>query len=266
MIATHQSVKWRIVLCNLVHQLFLRTYAQRCIKCVSPALLLGVLNINSHANTEIEELRPRIGQEWVQVQNDKRQNIRAYIRHEEHKRYRSFKADIILETNIKTLANVLLDFNNYTKWYWKASNAQLLKKVSNTHFILYIVHDVPYNLPDLDVILDATVEPQSINRPHITVKVAALPNYLPLKPPLQRMMAEDMSIRITPIANNKVHMEVHGYFEAPNNVLPIWAANMIQRTAPYTVLSQLKKMTNQVHYQQTSTPIGFPVYEYDELP
>lgn len=266
MIATHQSVKWRIVLRDLIRQFFFRAYAQLSIKSVSPALLMSVLSINSYANTEIEELRPRIGQEWVQVQNDKRQNIRAYIRHEEHKRYRSFKADIILETNIKTLANVLLDFNNYTKWYWKASNAQRLKKVSHTHFILYIVHDVPYNLPDLDVILDATIEPQSLTKPYITIKVAALPNHLPLKPPLQRMMAEDMSIRITPIANNKVYMEVHGYFEAPNNVLPTWAANMIQRTAPYTVLSQLKKMTNQTHYQQDNTPIGFPVYEYDELP
>lgn len=95
---------------------------------------------------------------------------------------------------------------------------QLLKKVSHTHFILYIVHDVPYNLPDLDVILEATVEPQSINKPHITVKVAALPNHLPLKPPLQRMIAEDMRIRITPIANNKVQLEATGYFDAGGTV------------------------------------------------
>lgn len=229
-------------------------------------LLLSLWSLNAHANIEIDELRPRIGQEWVQVQNDKRHNIRAYIRHEEHKRYRSFKADIILDTNIKTLANVLLDFDNYTKWYWRATQAQLLKKVSPTHFIFYIVHDVPYNIPNLDVILDATVEPQTINKPYITVKVAALPNYLPLKPPLQRMIAEDMSIRITPIAHNQILMEVHGYFEAPNNVLPVWAANIIQRTAPYTVLSQLKKMTLQEHYQKNNTPIGFPVYEYEELP
>jgi hypothetical protein len=32
------------------------------------------------------------------------------------------------------------------------------------------------------------------------------------------MIAEDMSIRITPIANNKVHMEVHGYFDAGGTV------------------------------------------------
>ena len=69
MIATHQSIKWRIVLRDLIRQFCFRAYAQLCIKSISPALLMSVLSINSHANTEIEELRPRIGQEWVQVQN-----------------------------------------------------------------------------------------------------------------------------------------------------------------------------------------------------
>ncbi|MBK7299142.1 MAG: hypothetical protein IPI79_01230 [Moraxellaceae bacterium] len=49
-----------------------------------------------------------------------------------------------------------------------------------------------------------------------------------------------------------------------NTVLPTWAANMIQRTAPYAVLTQLKKMANLEHYQKANTPIGFAVYNHEE--
>ena len=112
------------------------------------------------------------------------------------------------------------------------------------------MHDAPYKIPDLDVILDAVVEPQSASQSAITIKVSALPDYLPLKPSLKRMVAEDMSVRITPLPNNRVHLEVQGYLEVANTVLPTWAANMIQRTAPYAVLTQLKKMANLEHYQK----------------
>ncbi len=216
------------------------------------------------SNNELDELRPRLGSEWIQVQNDKRNNIRAYIRHEDDKTFRSFKADMILDADIKTLAAVMLDFENYIKWYWRTQHSELLNKKSATHFVLYIVHDTPYNIPDLDVILDASVTPQSAQQPSITIKVSALPDYLPPKPPLQRMAAEDMSIRITPLSKERVHIEVQGYFEVRNLVLPVWAANMIQRTAPYNVLTQLKKMAMMEHYQNSNIGIGFPIYNYEE--
>lgn len=231
------------------------------------SLWLVLLSCYSHqvlAVNELEELRPHLGNEWLQIQNDKRNDIRTYIRHEDDKPFRSFKADMRLDVNLKTLASVMLDFDNYTKWYWKTRTSKLLKKHSPTHFIIYIVHDAPYNIPNLDVILDAVVEPQSASQSAITIKVSALPDYLPLKPPLHRMAAEDMSIKVTPLPNERVHIEVQGYFEVRNHVLPLWAANMIQRTAPYAVLTQLKKMANLEHYQKANTPIGFAVYNHEE--
>lgn len=126
-------------------------------------------------NNELDELRPRLGNEWVQVQNDKRNNIRAYIRHEDDKSFRSFKADMILDADIKTLAAVMLDFDNYIKWYWRTQHSELLNKKSATHFVLYIVHDAPYNIPDLDVILDATVTPKVPNKRPLPLKYLPCP-------------------------------------------------------------------------------------------
>ena len=163
------------------------------------------------------------------------------------------------------MSNVLLDFSNYHKWYWKLKEIEVLKKISDRHYILYIVHDVPYQLPDLDVVLDAVVEPQNAQKHYLTIKVSARSDYLPERPPLKRMIAEDMSIRITPIAKDKTLMEVQGYFEVESSILPTWAANMIQRSAPYMVCTQLKKMTTIPEYINRKSELDFPIYEFEDL-
>ncbi len=229
-------------------------------------LWLMLLSCYSHQvlADALEELRPLLGNEWVLIQKDKRHDIRAYIRHEDDKPFRSFKADMRLDANIKTLISIILDFDNYTRWYWKTQTSELLKKKSPTHFIIYVVHDSPYNIPDVDVILEAIIKPQSASQASITIKVSALPDYLPLKSHLHRMAAEDMSIKVTPLPNERVHIEVQGYFEIANTILPTWAANTIQRVAPYTVLTQLKKMTELEHYQKANSSTDFVVYDYEE--
>lgn len=234
--------------------------------CLLPIsmLFLCVSHISYASDEELNALRPSLGLEWVQVNDDKRHEVKTYIRHEENKPFRSFKAEILLNANLRTLANVLLDFSNYHKWYWRAHNVQLLKKLSATHYIIYLIHDTPYNLPDLDVILEAIVEPQTHTKNYLSIKVSALPNYLPERPPLKRMVAEDMSIRITPIAQDKTLLEVQGYFEVTNTILPIWAANMIQRSAPYTVCVQLKKMTMMPEYINQKPDLNFPIYEFED--
>ena len=85
-------------------------------------------NIRHYDDEDLKSLRPTLGVEWIQVHNDKRHEIKAYIRREENKPFRSFKAEIMLNANLTTLSNVLLDFPNYHKWYWKAKDVQLLKK------------------------------------------------------------------------------------------------------------------------------------------
>lgn len=216
-------------------------------------------------DNELNELRPYIGSDWIQIKDDKRHQIKAFIRREENKSFRSFKVEMLLNSDLKTLSNVLLDFDNFYKWYWKLKTIDVLKKISDKHYILYFVHDVPYQLPDLDVVLDATVEPQNLHKNYLTIKVAAHPNYLPERPPFKRMIAEDMSIRITPVGKDKTLMEIQGYFEVANTVLPTWAANMIQRSAPYTVCLQLKRMTTLPEYINRKSEVDFPIYEFDEL-
>lgn len=218
---------------------------------------------NSYAAGDLDEFRTRLGGDWVLVKNDRLRQIKTYVRLEDGKRYRSFKVEAVLDCNVEALAHVLLDFESYTKWYWKTRESRLLQQKSPTEFIVYMVHEAPYGIPDRDVVLQGIVEPQSKSRQFLTLKVSALPNYLEAKPPLVRMPAEDMNVKFSPLPNNRIQLEAEGYFDA-GGTIPVWAANFVQRSAPYSVVLGLQRMVSLDEYRASKKKLGFPIYDYKD--
>jgi hypothetical protein len=126
-----------------------------------------------------------------------------------------------------------------------------------------MVHRAPYGLPDRDVILHAIVEPQTSTRKFINLIISSEPNMLPLKPPLVRMTAENMRIKISPLADNQVLLEAEGYID-PSGKIPTWANNLIQRSAPYSILLGLQRMVQLDEYRLSKASLPFPIYNFSE--
>lgn len=217
-------------------------------------------------SNDLDEFRSKLTNEWLLVKNDRLRKIKTYARLEDGKRYRSFKVEATLETSVEALARVLLDFENYTRWFWKTRESKLIRQHSPTEYMVYMVHDAPYGLPDRDTVIKGTLEPQAKNKPYVTLRVTATPDALPAKPPLVRMIAEEMTIKFTPIGNNQVEITTEGYFD-PGGVVPAWAANFVQRNAPYAVIVALQRMTQRSEYNHKSKLLlPFPIYDYNNLP
>ncbi|RZU38293.1 hypothetical protein EV700_2223 [Fluviicoccus keumensis] len=214
---------------------------------------------------DLDALRSRLSTDWLLVRNDRLHRIKTYARLEDGKRYRSFKVEATLDVRMEPLARVMLDFENYTRWFWKTLESRLLRKESATEYYVYMIHDAPYGLPDRDTILKAVIEPQTKNHPYVLLRTTAVPDMLPPKPPLVRVVSEEISVRFMPLPNQQVQLEVEGYFD-PGGVIPPWAANLVQRTAPYAVVLAMQQRTDLPEYRQGTSPLPFPVYDYDEQP
>ncbi|PTQ88902.1 hypothetical protein [Agitococcus lubricus] len=225
-------------------------------------LVLSSTSVYADKN-ELDDLRSQVGRDWVLVKNDRLRNIKTYVRLEDGKQYRSFKVEAILDCTVDALAHVLLDFDNYTKWYWKTRESRLLEQKSATEYIVYMVHEAPYGIPDRDVVIKGVIEPQTKTKRALTLKVSAFPEYLPPKPPLVRMPAEDMSVKFSPLPNNRIQLEAEGYFDAGGTV-PAWAANFVQRSAPYSVVLGLQRMVSLDEYRKSKKALAFPIYDYDD--
>jgi hypothetical protein len=229
------------------------------------ALLFGGMWSAAYAeNDELDELQMKMTNEWSLVRNDRLRDIKTYARLEDGKRYRSFKATVTMkDLKPETLVRVLLDFENYYKWYWQVIETKLLKRVSATEYYIYMVHRAPAGLPDRDVILHATVELQTANKNFVTLKVRTEPDFLPPKPPLVRMIAEDLSFKFTPLEGRDIFVEAEGYVD-PGGRVPSWAANFVQHSAPYSVALGAMRMVKKEEYALSREPVPFNIYSYGE--
>lgn len=197
--------------------------------------LLALLSVNVFAaSDDLDDLRSsKIAQdEWRLIKQDRAHDIQAYDKRDFGKNLRAFKVDYEVETSLDDIARVYFDFDNYRKWFYQVQEAKLLKKVSATEFYYYIVHRAPPTLPDRDAIIHATIEPYTTKRGYALLTLKSIPNYMPDKPPLVRMVAEDMTVKWTPIGGGKIKGVVEGYID-PGGVAPSWAINYIQSRAPY---------------------------------
>jgi hypothetical protein len=166
-----------------------------------------------------------------------------------------------LDSRVETLARVLMDVDHYTQWFWHTRESRLLKQVSPTEFIVYMVHNAPAGIPDRDTVVRARLEPQTRSKPYLMLRASAVPDFIPMRKSLVRMPAEEVTVKISPIAANKVLMEVEGYFDA-GGAVPVWATNFVQRSAPYSVMLGLQRMVDKDHYALAKTPLPFTVYEW----
>lgn len=177
--------------------------------------------------------------DWRPVKTDVKRGIRTWARLEDDKPWRSFKVEALLNTTLPALEQVFSRFDTYHEWYWQVTEAKLLKAVSPTEFYLYMVQNEPVSLPDRDVILRVMVEPRTATRPVARIRMVAVPDYLPLRPPLARMKAEELTITLTPHADG-VLLQAEG-FTLPGAPMPVWAANYVQRTAPFAMAAGLER-------------------------
>ncbi|MDO8417256.1 MAG: START domain-containing protein [Agitococcus sp.] len=197
--------------------------------------------------------------DWRLIKNDTRRSIKAYDkRSDETTGVRSFKLDVVVDGSLETVSRVYFDVDNYTRWFWTVRESKILKKVSDTEFYYYLQHDAPVTLPDRDVIIHAIIEPYTELKGYAAFKLKAVPNFIPPKPPLVRMLAEDMLIRWTPIGVDKTRLEVEGFIH-PGGDVPAWAINAVQRQAPYYTMLGLQRMVQMTQYKSPTTPMPFTI-------
>lgn len=232
---------------------------KKWLKTLAVPLCAMAVTLPAHATKDdLDELQEKLGNEWVQVKNDRRHDMQTFVKQEDGKRFRSFKVEAEFDGEVDDLVRMLLDFENYKEWSWHVLDNKFLKKVSNTEYYVYIVHDSPYGVPDRDIALRIVFEPQTASRPYVTVRTTAVPDFIPEKPPLVRMLAEDMVAKIYPLPNNRIRVTNEGYVDPGGKMAP-WAINFVSRNAPYITLLGMRRQMQKEKYVNDTTPLPFPV-------
>ncbi len=227
-------------------------------------LLLNAHNAMAARDDDLDDLRRSevASDKWQIIKQDNLHNITAYARREQGKSLRSFKVEVEVDANLDTISRVTFDLPNYKRWFYQVKEARLLKKVSDREFYYYIVHAAPATLPDRDAILHAVIQPYSPKTGTAIMKVESVPDYLPPKPPLVRMVAENMVITWTSLGKNRWKNVSEGYFD-PGGFSPDWAVNFVQRAAPYQTVLGLRRILLSDDYVNSKETPAFSYGGYD---
>lgn len=225
-------------------------------------LAVSLSNFAFAANDDLDDLRSNDlnTNEWRMTRNDKLHNIRVYVKNEEGQRVRSFRVEALIDAPIETLARVQADVDNYIKWYFAVLEAKMLKKVNDKEFIFYLVHDAPIGTPDRDVILRTIIEPMTTAHPYVLMKMSALPDYLPARPPYVRMQAENYTVKWTPKGKDQTLLESEGFID-PGGIAPAWAVNFVQGKGPYSNMMGLQRVVTDPKYRDSKEPLPFKFFE-----
>lgn len=216
------------------------------------------------ADDDLNELRGAPDDnEWQLIKNDRRHQIKLYAKRDLGKRLRSFRVEYEAEGSLDALARVSFDLPNYPRWFFQMKEAKLLKRVSDREFYYYAVHDAPAPLPDRDVVLHVTIQPYSPKLGYAMHEVVSVPDYLPPKPPYVRMVAENYSVKWTPIGKNRWRNVSEGYVD-PGGAAPDWAINFVQRTAPYQTVLGVLRMLRLEEFAEGKEPPAFSYGVYKD--
>jgi hypothetical protein len=231
------------------------------------AAATALLALNSPlraADDDLEDLRgPGVGNEWQLVKNDRLHDIKLYTKRETGKSLRSFRIEYILEGSLDTLSRAAFDLSSYPRWFYQMKSATLLKKVSEREFYYYAVHKAPAGLPDRDAVLRVTIQPYSAKLGYAMHEVVSVPDYLPPKPPLVRMVAENYTVKLFPLGNNRWRNLSEGYVD-PGGYAPDWATNYVQRMAPYQTVLGAQRMVRSPEYARSTEPLPFSYGTYND--
>lgn len=227
-------------------------------------VIVAMFTMNSYATggNDIDDLRAdsQRKNEWILVKKDRLKNITTWAKQEDGKAIRSFKVEMIVNANLETLARLQVDIDSIKRWYWETKESRMLKKVSNKEFYYYQVFNSPLTLPDRDSVIHVVIEPYTAKRGYLAVKMNAAPDFMPAQPGRVRVLAQDMIVKFTPINKDTTRLETEGYID-PGGVVPAWAINFVQRSAPYVTMVGLARMVQLPIYREGATPTEFTYME-----
>ncbi|MBC7384216.1 MAG: START domain-containing protein [Bacteroidia bacterium] len=187
---------------------------------------------------------------WQLVRDD--QGLKIYTRTTTGSELKEIKARMLLNSSLSTVVAIINDFESYTYWVYKCSEARLLKSVGDSDMCYYHVIDAPWPMEDRDAISRFLI---TQNKHTLELKITAqgLPGYIPKKEGFTRLPKSNTVWTLTPIGPNLIQLEYVLIFD-PGGELPAWLTNMFITDGPFQSLINLKLRVPEPKYRGASYP------------
>ncbi|MBC3916735.1 START domain-containing protein [Undibacterium sp. CY18W] len=174
--------------------------------------------------------------EWTLAKDA--EGIRVYTQAVAGSPLREFRGEVDIAATPEQVVRVLKDANSFRKWMPNVVVSELLKS-SETDQHHYLENAVPWPLVNRDGVYHFMYSHSDEGGIAVTtVRVEALPDYLPKKDGKVRIPKSDGYWKIIPVASGvKVIWQIHAY---PGGEIPAWLVNSTVIDTPFKTLKGLR--------------------------
>ena len=161
--------------------------------------------------------------------------IRVYVRNVDGSPLREFRGEVQIRATPDDVVKVLRDADAYRQWMPDVAASELLKATDTEQFH-YLDNKAPWPVSNRDGIYHFTY--MKAGDGAVTVRVEAVPDYLPLREGKVRIPQAKGQWKLVPDAEGvKVTYQMHA---SPGGAIPDWLANRTVVDTPYGTLKALR--------------------------
>lgn len=161
--------------------------------------------------------------------------IRVYVRNVDGSPLREFRGEVQIRATPDDVVEVLRDADAYRQWMPDVAASELLKATDTEQFH-YLDNKAPWPVSNRDGIYHFTYTKAGDGA--VTVRVEAVPDYLPLREGKVRIPQAKGQWKLVPDAEGvKVTYQMHA---SPGGAIPDWLANRTVVDTPYGTLKALR--------------------------
>jgi hypothetical protein len=186
--------------------------------------------------------------DWELVKS--KDDIYIYKRGVEGSSLKELKVVSNFQSSLSGFVSFVQDVPAQTSYMYNCSHARVLKEINNKELIFYQQIKAPWPFSDRDGIYHQVIE-QNANTRVVTIRCAAIGNYLPVSKNFIRITRMNSSWTIKPNQNGTVNAE-YIFFGDPGGTLPIWLINMFIAEAPYKTQVKIHELITQKKYQEAA--------------
>lgn len=180
-----------------------------------------------------------VAQNW-QLEKDK-EGIKIWTKKKEGSKLKEYRGVTSVKTTMDKIISVFKNVKYHESFFYKCmpGSVSLVKKDNENEFCTYMVLVAPM-IKNRDAVTQFIINPPAPDG-SITMQLEAKPNLVPLKSSYVRIPEMKGFWKFIPKENGVIEV-IHQAYSSPGGTVPESLANLAVVDAPYSMLSELKKL------------------------
>ncbi|NRA24731.1 MAG: START domain-containing protein [Oleispira sp.] len=185
---------------------------------------------------------------WELEKENEDLHLKVFTREIDGSDLKEFRGEMLVKTEMTTLAALLLDGQSAPKWMHQCEKFELVEQIDPLTAVVYFINGAPWPVDDRDAVISSRMsqDPETLV---VTIEIDALSDRLPEDENYVRIPRMSGFWSFTPVDNGKILVRYQVHAE-PGGSLPSWLANSVVVDTPYYTMANMVEMLKKEKYQQ----------------